>query len=148
VEPVMLYLTRKFTFSAAHRLHSPALTTEQNACAYGLCENVHGHNYRLQVTVRGTNDPTLGFFCNVLELASTVQGTVVDLCEHRLLNDVPLFAGITTTMENLAGRIWQALERPLKDKGMELHEVVLGETDDHWVTIRADDIRATEKVVR
>ena len=49
----MLLLTRRFSFSAAHRLHSPALDAAGNACAYGLCENIHGHNYRMEVTVSG-----------------------------------------------------------------------------------------------
>lgn len=134
----MLTLTRRFAFSAAHRLHSPALDAAGNACAFGLCENIHGHNYRLEVTVTGTVDPKTGFFCNVLDLTDTVKALVVDPCEHRLLNDLPLFHGTVTTMEGLSQRIFAALDPALAAKGMTLIEVLLGETDEHWVRIRRD----------
>lgn len=133
-----LTLTRRFRFSAAHRLHSAALDAGGNACAYGVCENVHGHNYRLEVTVSGEVDPATGFFCNVMDLHAVVQALVVNVCEHRMLNDLPLFAGVVTTMENLATRIWGAIEGPLAGKGMTLVAVELGETDDHWVRLRRD----------
>jgi 6-pyruvoyltetrahydropterin/6-carboxytetrahydropterin synthase len=129
----MLHLVRRFRFSASHRLSSPALDAPARAAAYGACEQLHGHNYRLEVSVHGQLDPATGFVCNVLTLAEVVTRLVVDPCEHRLLNDVPLFAGITTTMENLSLRIWDALRAPLAEHGMVLDEVLLAETDDHWV---------------
>jgi 6-pyruvoyltetrahydropterin/6-carboxytetrahydropterin synthase len=129
-------LTRRFAFSASHRLHSEALDAAQNARCYGLCENIHGHNYRLEVTVQGTVDPRTGFFCNVLELLDLVQKRVVDPCEHQYLNDVPLFRGLIVTMENLAARMWQEIEQPLAERGMELVELQLGEVAEHWVTLR------------
>ena len=132
----MLLLTRKFIFSAAHRLHSPALDAKGNACTYGMCENIHGHNYRMEITVSGNADPKTSFFCNVLDLTALVKELVVDPCEHRLLNDLPLFQGVITTMEGLSGRIWQVLEPALMAKGMTLEEVRLGETEDHWVRLR------------
>ena len=134
----MIHLTRRFHFSASHRLHSSALTAGANACTYGLCENIHGHNYRLEVTVRGEPDPQTGFFCNVMELAATVQRLVVEPCDHRYLNDVALFAGAITTMENLAAGIWKAIEPALRAQGMQLSEVLFAETDEHWVRLRAD----------
>lgn len=132
----MMTLTRRFTFSAAHRLHSPAMDAQGNACHYGLCENIHGHNYRLEVTVTGAVDPKTGFFCNVLDLTDTVKALVVDPCEHRLLNDLPLFAGVITTMEGLAQRMADVLSPALAAKGMRLVEVLVGETDEHWVRLR------------
>ncbi len=134
----MLYLTRRFAFSAAHRLDSAKLSKYENACEYGLCTNVHGHNYRLEVTVRGEPDAKTGFFCNVLTFAGIVNRLVVEPCEHRLLNEVPLFAGAHTTMEGLSQRIWQAIEPALRQSGMELTEVLLGETDEHWVRVRKE----------
>jgi 6-pyruvoyltetrahydropterin/6-carboxytetrahydropterin synthase len=134
----MMLLTRRFGFSASHRLHSERLDASANACTYGLCENIHGHNYRLEVTVRGIVDPATGFFCNVMELTAIVQRLVVDRCEHRYLNDLPLFAGVVTTMENLASRIWQEIAPVLGQQGMTLVEVLLAETDEHWVRLRAD----------
>lgn len=135
----MHYLTRGFMFSASHRLHNPQLSSDQNACAFGMCENVHGHNYRLEVTVRGELDPERGFFCNVLDLKGVVDELVADPCEHQFLNDIPLFAGVVpTTMENLSQRMWQVLEPALAERGMELYEVLLAETPDNIVRLRKD----------
>jgi 6-pyruvoyltetrahydropterin/6-carboxytetrahydropterin synthase len=134
----MHYLTRQFQFSASHRLHSTSLDAKANACAYGLCENIHGHNYRLEVTVCGTVDPATGFFCNVMDLAAVVQELVAGPCEHQYLNDLPLFAGVVTTMENLSTRIWALIEPALAARGMRLIDVMLAETDQHWVRLRAD----------
>jgi 6-pyruvoyltetrahydropterin/6-carboxytetrahydropterin synthase len=135
----MHYLTRRFQFSASHQLHNPALSAEANADAFGLCENVHGHNYRLEVTVRGTPDPETGFFCNVLDLKGIVDGLVADPCEHQFLNGIDLFEGVVpTTMEHLSQRIWQVVEPALAEKGMELHEILLAETDDNIVRLRKD----------
>ncbi len=131
----MISLTRRFAFSSSHRLHSTALDAPANACTYGLCENIHGHNYRLEVTVRGAVDPNTGFFCNVMELASLVNRLVVEPCDHRYLNDLPLFQGAVTTMENLATRIWGAIEPGLREKRMTLTAVLLAETDEHWVKL-------------
>ncbi len=135
----MPYLTRRFRFSASHRLHSDALDAAANEQHYGLCENLHGHNYLLEVTVKGTVDPKTGFFCNVMDLKALVDEHVVDKCEHQCLNDLPLFADMVTTMENIAQTIWNTIEAPLKENGMVLTEVQLGETEDHWVRIRGDE---------
>jgi 6-pyruvoyltetrahydropterin/6-carboxytetrahydropterin synthase len=134
----MMLLTRRFGFSSSHRLHSDALSSADNACSYGICENIHGHNYRLEVTVGGTLDDRTGFFCNVMELHAIVDALVVKPSDHRYLNEVPLFAGAITTMEGLSQRIWQALEPALKAKGMRLVEILLAETDEHWVRLKQD----------
>lgn len=134
----MMYLSRRFAFSSSHRLHSGALDEAANQCVYGPCTNLHGHNYRLEVTVRGEVDPRTGFFCNVMELAAIVEELVVKPCDHRCLNDLPLFAGVTPTMENIATRVWAAIEPVLAAKGMQLHEVLVGETEEHCARLRRD----------
>ena len=134
----MMYLTRRFMFSASHRLQSAGIDAAANACAFGICQNMHGHNYRLEVTVRGVVDPNTGFFCNVMELVDLVDRHVTKKCDHQYLNDLELFSGVTTTMENLASCIWKAIEAPLRERGMDLYEVQLGETDDHWARLRKD----------
>ena len=135
----MPYLTRRFRFSASHRLHSELLDAPTNTAHYGLCENLHGHNYLLEVTVQGTVDPATGFFCNVMDLKAMVDEAIVDKCEHQCLNELDLFQGIVTTMENIAQIVWNAIETPLAAKGMRLYEVQLGETEDHWVRIRGEE---------
>jgi 6-pyruvoyltetrahydropterin/6-carboxytetrahydropterin synthase len=134
----MLYLTRRFAFSASHRLHSEALSKTDNACSYGICENIHGHNYRLEVTVSGEADPKTGFFCNVMELHGIVHELVVQPSDHQYLNDVTLFKGAITTMEGLSQRIWGAIQPALAAKGMRLVEVLVAETDEHWVRLRQE----------
>jgi 6-pyruvoyltetrahydropterin/6-carboxytetrahydropterin synthase len=134
----MMQLTRRFAFSASHRLHSDQLGAEANACAFGMCQRVHGHNYRMDVTVAGDVDPKTGFFCNVLDLATLVRERITDPCEHQYLNDLPLFRGVIPTMENIAQVVWREIEAPLAAKGMRLVEVRVGETDEHWVRLRAD----------
>jgi 6-pyruvoyltetrahydropterin/6-carboxytetrahydropterin synthase len=134
----VLYLTRRFAFSSSHRLHSNALSGAENACSYGICENIHGHNYRLEVTVAGDVDAKTGFFCNVMELHALVHQLVVQPCDHHYLNEVTLFSGGITTMEGLSGCIWRVLEPELRQKGMRLHEILLAETDEHWVRLRQD----------
>ncbi|MDA3963593.1 MAG: 6-carboxytetrahydropterin synthase [Planctomycetota bacterium] len=134
----MHYLTRRFAFSASHRLCSGALSAEEQEAAYGLCQNIHGHNYRLEITVRGEVDPKTGFFGNVMDLKALVDERVANPCEHQFLNELPMFEDIITTMEGLSSRIWQLLERPLADCGMELYEILLAETDDNIVRLRKD----------
>jgi 6-pyruvoyltetrahydropterin/6-carboxytetrahydropterin synthase len=134
----MLTLTRRFIFSASHRLVSDRLDAQANACSYGACQRVHGHNFRLEVSVSGQPDPATGFFCNVLELERIVRSAVVDPCDHQMLNEVPLFAGQVPTMEVVAQVFWRELEPRLSAQGMRLAELLFAETDDHWVRIRPD----------
>lgn len=131
----MLSLTRRFVFSASHRLVSDRLDAAGNAAAFGACQRIHGHNFRLEVTVTGEPDPTTGFFCNVLELERTVRELVVAPCDHQLLNEVPLFAGLVPTMEMAAQVFWKTLQPELAARGMRLCALCFAETDEHWVRI-------------
>jgi 6-pyruvoyltetrahydropterin/6-carboxytetrahydropterin synthase len=131
----MLTLTRRFVFSASHRLVSDRLDAAGNACAFGACQRLHGHNFRLEVSVAGEPDPRTGFFCNVLELERIVRQAVVEPCDHQTLNDLPMFAGVVPTMEMVAQVLWRELEPRLAAAGMRLTAVVFAETDEHWVRI-------------
>lgn len=131
----MLTLTRRFTFSASHRLVSDGLDGDGNERAFGACQRIHGHNFRLEVTVGGKPDATTGFFCNVLELERIVRRTVVDPCDHRMLNEVAMFAGRVPTMETVAEAFWRELQPALSSQGMHLSGLLVAETDDHWVRI-------------
>ena len=131
----MLSLTRRFVFSASHRLVSDHLDAAANACTFGACQRVHGHNFRLEVSVTGEPDPATGFFCNVLELERTVRELVVTPCDHQTLNDLPMFAGIVPTMEMVAQVFWKRLGPALEARGMRLCGLCFAETDEHWVRI-------------
>lgn len=131
----MLILTRRFAICAAHRLASPTLSAATAQAAFGDCQRIHGHNFRLEVSVAGQPDAETGFFCNVLELERIVHRLVVEPCDHRLLNDVPLFAGKVPTMEVAAQAVWNALLPALAERGMRLVGVLWAETDEHWVRV-------------
>ena len=78
------HLTRRYIFSASHRLHSDSLTPEENRQVYGKCNNPHGHghNYALEVTVSGQVDAATGMVCNLVDLDAAVRGEVIERFDH------------------------------------------------------------------
>lgn len=101
-------LTRNYYFSASHRLHAATLTDEQNQQLYGRCNNPHGHghNYVLAVTVAGEIRPETGMVADPVQLDTLVHKLVVSVYDHKYLNeDLPDFAGVTATTENMAAQI-------------------------------------------
>lgn len=128
-------VSRKAHFNAAHRLHHAAWSAEKNAEVFGKCAypNYHGHNYELIASVTGEVDPITGFVMNVSDLAAIIKAEVEDPLDHRNLNlDVPHFATVNPTAENIAIFIWNAIK-----KGLPLMldlEVVLYETPRNFVT--------------
>jgi len=130
----MVYLTRKAEFSAAHYYHNPQLSSEENQRVFGKCNNPngHGHNYTLEVTVKGAVDPKSGFVVDLKQLKDVMSSEVLDALDHRFLNkEVPEFAIKIPTTENLAITIWQRLEPKLK--AAQLHRVRVYETPDLFV---------------
>ncbi len=127
----MLYLTRRETFNAAHRLYNHHWSEEQNDAVFGKCanKNWHGHNYVLYVTVKGEPDPETGFIINVKELSQIIKETVVDRLDHTNLNlDVTFIPeNIHPTTDNLARIIWNQLEPHIV--GCQLHSIKLQETE-------------------
>jgi 6-pyruvoyltetrahydropterin/6-carboxytetrahydropterin synthase len=130
----MVYLTRKCEFSASHYYHNPQWTEEENRRVFGKCANLngHGHNYTLEVTVKGKVDPTTGFVVDLKQLKDILNREVVDAMDHRHLNkEVPEFATKLPTTENIAIAIWQRLEEKLNVA--KLHRVRLYEMPDLFV---------------
>jgi 6-pyruvoyltetrahydropterin/6-carboxytetrahydropterin synthase len=129
-----VYLTRKAEFSASHYYHNPALTAEENQQLFGKCNNPngHGHNYTLEVTVKGRVDPRSGFVVDLKHLKEVMHREVLDAMDHRFLNkEVPEFATCIPTTENLAIAIWQRLSPKLNAAA--LHRVRVYETPDLFV---------------
>ena len=127
----MIYITRRADFSASHYYHNPAWSPQENARVFGKCANLngHGHNYTLELTVKGEVDSTTGFVVDLKELKELMDHEVVDAMDHRHLNkEVPEFAQLVPTTENLAITIWQRLESKLKVA--RLHRVRVYEADD------------------
>lgn len=130
----MIYLTRKCEFSASHYYHNPEFSPEENRRIFGKCNNPngHGHNYTLEVTVKGEVDPKSGFVVDLKELKEILNREVLDILDHRFLNrEVPEFATQIPTTENLAINIWQRIEPKLQVA--KLHRVRVYETVDLFV---------------
>jgi 6-pyruvoyltetrahydropterin/6-carboxytetrahydropterin synthase len=131
----MVYLTRRYRFSAGHRLHNDALTPEENRRVYGKCNNPngHGHNYLLEVTVSGSIDPATGMIFDLVALDGIVNGRVLDKLDHKNLNlDMENFRDLVPTTENLCLEIYRLLHEPLEQagaaRGLRLSRVRLEET--------------------
>lgn len=105
-------LYRKAHFNAAHRLFLPQWSDEKNAAVFGKCSNphYHGHNYELEVGITGPIDPITGFVMDVAELKAIIKTEVEDAFDHKNLNlEVPEFAELIPTVENIAQVIWSKL---------------------------------------
>jgi 6-pyruvoyltetrahydropterin/6-carboxytetrahydropterin synthase len=127
-----MLVTRRYRFSAAHRLHSPHLSEAENRETFRDCNNPngHGHDYALEVTVKGEVDPATGLAANHAHLDKAVREGVVDRFDYRNLNDdVPEFAHAVTTSENIVKTVWDILEKRLGE-GV-LYRVRLAETRDN-----------------
>lgn len=130
----MIYLTRKESFNAAHKLYNPAWTKEKNKQIYGKCanENWHGHNYDLYVTLKGEVNEETGYLFDAKELSRLINVHILEKVDHLNLNlDVDFMQGKICSTENLAIAIWNELEPLLK--GVELHCIKLCETDRIYV---------------
>ncbi len=135
----IITLTRKFAFSASHRLHNPALSAEENVSLFGKCNGVngHGHNYVVYVTLKGPIDTRTGMLMSVADLKEIFLAAVERDMDHKHLNhDVPEFKDLNPTGENVAVVIWNRLEAKLP-KGL-LCEVRLHETENNVFTYRGE----------
>ena len=109
-----LSVTRRYHFSAGHRLESPAFTGEENARVYGQCHRQHGHNYLIEVTVAGELDPVTGMSADLAGMDAAVETALLSRVDHYDLSaTVPALEGVITTGENLARTFWQWLEPAL-----------------------------------
>ncbi len=135
----MVYLTRRETFSAAHRLWSDYLSEAENYAVYDKCANPHGHghNYILEVTVQGEPDPRTGMVLNLTDMKRIIHEQVINWVDHKHLNhDVPWLEGVIPTAEMLAIKFWERLERGFP-RGL-LYEVKLHETENNSATYRGE----------
>jgi 6-pyruvoyltetrahydropterin/6-carboxytetrahydropterin synthase len=107
------YLTRRYWFSASHRLNSADMSAEENQTVYGKCNNPygHGHNYSLEVTVSGRVDARTGMICNLVDLDNFVHEKILERFGHQNLNMLEEFQGIVPTTENLCVEVFDVLER-------------------------------------
>lgn len=135
-----MIVSARLTFSAAHRLHNPNRDAEWNRRTYDKCDNPggHGHNYTLEVSVKGRIDPETGMVIDLKQLKDIMRDRVIDRVDHRNLNeDVDFLRGVIPTAENLARSFWEQLH-PAITPG-ELYEVYLQETERNSVRYRGEE---------
>jgi len=115
------HLTRRYLFSASHRLHSPEMSPAENLATYGKCNNPHGHghNYALEVTVSGTVVATTGMVCNLVDLDHCVEREVLSRYDLENLNTKKEFAVTVPTTENLCIEIFEILHRSFPQAHLE-----------------------------
>lgn len=129
-------ITRRAHFCAAHRLHSPHFSDEENRRIYGKCNNPfgHGHNYWMDVTVEGEVDPKTGMVINLFDLKDIIEREIVEPVDHHNLNeDVEMMNGIIPTIENMVVRFWEVLSNALPQH-VRLVRLHIQETDKNSVT--------------
>lgn len=132
-DPTMVLLTQQFEFSAAHRLHCPQFTPEQNHQTFGKCNNPngHGHNYLVEVTVVGEPDPRSGAVLPLPRFEQVVKERVIDRLDHKHLNtDTDEFREVNPSVENIARVIWGLLAEQVAPAT--LHRVRVWETPKTW----------------
>jgi 6-pyruvoyltetrahydropterin/6-carboxytetrahydropterin synthase len=126
----VVHITRQVHFNSAHRLYNPNRSLAWNQAKFGLCTNPHwhGHNYVLEVTVKGRPDPETGYIMDLSELKRVLHVAVVDKCDHRNLNDeVDFLRGTIPSTENLVIAFWREIAPHLPPRA-KLHRVRLYET--------------------
>ncbi len=135
----MIYVSRRETFSASHRLHNPNLSNEENVNIFGKCNspNSHGHNYILEIVIAGEIDPVTGYLIDLKMLKEIIRENIVDKVDHKNLNsDVDFLNGMITTTENLAIQFWKILEN--KIPAGKLFAVRIAETENNFFEYKGE----------
>jgi len=134
-----VYITRVERFNSAHKLWVEEWTEDENFNCFGKCSNKnwHGHNYRLEVTVKGSPDPVTGFVIDAKKLGDLMKREVTEKLDHKNLNlDVDFIKGVQPTSENLTILIWQQLSSHITS--CELYSVKLYETENIFAEYKGE----------
>jgi 6-pyruvoyltetrahydropterin/6-carboxytetrahydropterin synthase len=135
---VKAYFGRRYTLSASHRLHTDALSAEENLAAYGKCNNPygHGHNYVIETLVGGEVDPETGMVVNLVDFDAMVETKILRRFDHTNLNLDPLFVNQVPTTENLCRVVFQLLSVAVPAGQLEF--VRVEETENNFFECSAD----------
>ena len=131
-----VYITRRETFNAAHKLYRPDWSDEKNHEVFGKCSNAnwHGHNFTIYVTVKGVPSPDTGFVINLKDLSQIIKDYVVEPMDHKNLNlDVPFLEGLLASTENVVIQVWDQIKPHIERAGGELVKIKLVETENNFV---------------
>jgi 6-pyruvoyltetrahydropterin/6-carboxytetrahydropterin synthase len=121
----MFEISVEYTFAAGHALRSYK----------GKCENVHGHNYKVRVTLAGDKLNAAGLLMDFVDLRAEIKALTEKL-DHRFLNDIPPFDQLNPSAENLAKYICEGIEPQARNQGLQVHGVTVWETDTTFATYR------------
>jgi 6-pyruvoyltetrahydropterin/6-carboxytetrahydropterin synthase len=135
----MIYVSRRETFSASHRLNNPALSDKENRAIFGKCNspNGHGHNYVMEITVAGEINPLTGYLIDLKKLKDIIRENIIDKVDHKNLNtDVDFLEGVITTTENLALLFWKLLENKIPDG--KLFSIKIAETENNFFEYKGE----------
>jgi 6-pyruvoyltetrahydropterin/6-carboxytetrahydropterin synthase len=130
---VIAHFSRRYHFSASHRLHVEALSEEENRRTFGKCNNPfgHGHNYVVEVTLSGPVDAVTGMVVNLSDLDLFARREVLDLFDHANLNTLEAFRDRVTTTENVCVEMWSVFSRFAESKDhpqLRLERIAIEET--------------------
>jgi 6-pyruvoyltetrahydropterin/6-carboxytetrahydropterin synthase len=130
------YLSRRYMFSASHRLHSEAMSNAENVATYGKCNNPygHGHNYTLEVMVSGPVEERTGMICDLVDLDEVVRREILDRFDHQNLNTLAEFEQTVPTTENLCIATYHILQRAFRHAHLEKvrFEETMMNSFDYW----------------
>ena len=132
----MVYITRRFHFSASHRVFNPAFGDEKNYEVYGKCSNPsgHGHNYVVDVTVAGDVDPDIGFVMDLTELKHLVENQIIEKVDHHNMNtDVDFMKDVIPSTENIAIKFWEQIAPSINNNKRKLYSIRIQETVNNTV---------------
>lgn len=135
----MVYITRRETFAAAHRLYIAGLSDDENLNLFGKCShpNWHGHNYTLEVVVAGEIDPATGFVLDIKKLKDIIHQYVISKVDHKNLNiDTDFMKGLIPTSENIVTQIWKQLADKIPNG--KLYSIKLYETENNYFEYRGE----------
>ncbi len=131
-----VYITRRESFNAAHKLYREEWSEKKNDEVFGKCSNHnwHGHNFTIYVTVKGVPNPETGFVINLKDLSEIIKQEVIEPLDHKNLNlDVPFLKGLLVSTENVVIQVWERIKQPIEDAGGELAKIKLVETENNYV---------------
>lgn len=136
----MLTLTRRYPFSAAHRLWNDTFSEMENRRHFGACVNIHGHNYALEVTLQGEPSPETGMIMDLVALDELVHTIIVSKVDHTYLDqDVDFLAGQLSTVENVAQRFFEILRPRIPDPA-KLYRIRLYESETNWTDVLGKEV--------
>lgn len=138
--PPIVYITRRFHFSAAHQMQNPAWSAAENEAFYGPCSNLHGHNYELEVTLGGSPDLQTGYLLDLRQVKTLIESEILSKLDHKVLNtDVPFLQNLIPSTENLIIALWKQIEQVLPSN-VKLIRLRLWETPNNYFEYYGEEL--------